>query len=144
MLWNPSDVLSLEGTMEGPNRLISIPPKRLPIMYLSSAPCTSQIYRLMRRGCTAVVIFLEAVSRRLTSKTTSSYPRSRINPGRVNSQRLTFDISRVLHCSPLSAIPPRITIPPIHSTRSSYDGLAAGPSESPLRGICFTFRRRDL
>lgn len=137
-------VLSPEGTIEGPNRLISIPPKRLPTMYLSPTPCTSQIYRLMCRGCTAVILH-EAVSRRLTSKTTSGYPRSRINPGRVNnSQRLTFDIPWVLLCSPSSAIPLRITIPPIQSTRSSYGGLAVGPSESPLRCICYTFRHRDL
>lgn len=136
-------VLSPEGTMEGPNRLISIPPKRLLTMYLSPTPCTSQTYRLMCRGCTAVIL-REAISRRVTSKTTSGYPRSRINPGRVNSQRLTFDISWVLLCSPSSAIPLRITIPPIQSTRSSYSGLAAGLSESPLHRICFTFRRRDL
>ena len=105
-------VLSPESAMEGPNRLISIPPKRLPTMYLSPTPCTSQIYQLMYRGYAAVVILRKAVSRRLTSKTTSSYPRSRINPDRVNSQKLTFDISRVLLCLP-SAIPLRITIPPI-------------------------------
>ena len=105
-------VLSPESAMEGPNRLISIPPKRLPTMYLSPTPCTSHIYQLMCRGCAAVVILRKAVSRRLTSKTTSSYPRSRINPDRVNSQKLTFDISRVLLCLP-SAIPLRIIIPPI-------------------------------